>query len=54
MVGNGLSDNSGNIFVEAAYNNVILVDPNKTWRIASNGQQVVEERLVDHELSDVC
>jgi len=49
MVGNGLSDNSGNIFVEAAYNNVILVDPNKTWRIASNGQQVVEERLVDHE-----
>jgi hypothetical protein len=49
MVGNGLSDNSGNIFVEAAYNNVILVDPNKTWRIASNGQQVVEDRLVDHE-----
>ena len=49
MVGNGLSDNSGNIFVEAAYNNVILVDPNKTWRIASNGQQVIEERLVDHE-----
>lgn len=49
MVGNGLADNSGNIFVEAAYNNVILVDPNKTWRIASNGQQVVEDRLVDHE-----
>lgn len=49
MVGNGLADNSGNIYVEAAYNNVILVDPNKTWRIASNGQQVVEERLVDHE-----
>ncbi len=49
MVGNGLADNSGNIFVEAAYNNVILVDPNKTWRVASNGQQVIEERLVDHE-----
>lgn len=49
MVGNGLSDNSGNIYVEAAYNNVILVDPNKTFRLGPNGQQVIEERLVDHE-----
>ena len=49
MVGNSLSDNSGNIYVETAYNNIILVDPNKTTRIGSNGRQFVEERLVDHE-----
>ena len=49
MVGNSLADNSGNIYVETAYNNIILVDPNKTTRIGSNGRQFVEERLVDHE-----
>ena len=30
MAGNGFSDNSGNIFVEEAYNNIILVDPNSS------------------------
>ena len=49
MAGNGFSDNSGNIFVEEAYNNIILVDPNKTSRTSTNGQKVIEERLVDHE-----
>jgi hypothetical protein len=38
-------DNSGNILVEFDYNNIILVDPNKT--IDSKGK--VSERLVDHE-----
>ena len=49
MAGNGFSDNSGNIFVEEAYNNIILVDPNKTSRTSTNGQKIIEERLVDHE-----
>ena len=49
MAGNGLSDNSGNIFVEEAYNNIILVDPNKTSTNATNGQKIIQERLVDHE-----
>jgi len=39
----------GTFLLRRLNNNVILVDPNKTWRIASNGQQVVEDRLVDHE-----
>lgn len=49
MAGNSFADNSGNIYVETAYNNIILVDPNKTTRIGTNGRQFVEERLVDHE-----
>jgi hypothetical protein len=49
MAGNSLADNSGNIYVETAYNNIILVDPNKTTKIGTNGRQIVEERLVDHE-----
>ena len=49
MAGNSLADNSGNIYVETAYNNIILVDPNKTTRVGTNGRQFVEERLVDHE-----
>jgi hypothetical protein len=44
MVGNLGPDNSGNIYVEFDYNNLIVVDPNKTTK---DGQ--VSERLVDHE-----
>jgi hypothetical protein len=49
MAGNSLADNSGNIYVETAYNNIILVDPNKTTKVGTNGRQIVEERIVDHE-----
>ena len=49
MAGNVFGDNSGNIFVEADYNNIILVDPNKTSRIGNGGKNIIEERLVDHE-----
>ena len=49
MADNVFGDNSGNIFVDADYNNIILVDPNKTSRVTSGGRAIVEERLVDHE-----
>ena len=49
MAGSVFGDNSGNIFVEADYNNIILVDPNKTSRIGPNGKLLIEERNVDHE-----
>lgn len=45
MVGNLLPDNSGNILVEFDYNNIIVVDPNKTIDAQGN----IQERLVDHE-----
>ena len=45
MAGNIQADNSGNILVEFDYNNIIVVDPNKT--IDDFGK--VSERLVDHE-----
>ena len=45
MAGNLQADNSGNILVDFDYNNIIVVDPNKT--IDSFGN--VKERLVDHE-----
>ena len=45
MVGNYQGDLSGNIFTDAAYNNIVLVDPNKTV----DNKGVVSERLVDHE-----
>ena len=45
MAGNVQADNSGNIYVEFDYNNIIVVDPNKT--IDSLGK--IRERLVDHE-----
>jgi hypothetical protein len=45
MADNFLSDTSGNILVEFDYNNIIVVDPNKTI----DGQGNVKERLVDHE-----
>ncbi len=45
MAGNVQADNSGNIYVEFDYNNIIVVDPNKT--IDSLGK--IKERLVDHE-----
>lgn len=38
------ADNNGDILVEFDYNNIIVVDPNRTIK---NG--VVQERLVDHE-----
>jgi hypothetical protein len=44
MVGN-IPDNSGNILVEFDYNNIIVVDPNKTIDAQGN----MKERLVDHE-----
>ena len=44
MVGNLGPDNNGNIYVEFDYNNLIVVDPNKTTK---DGQ--ISERLVDHE-----
>jgi hypothetical protein len=45
MAGNIRADNNGDIYVEFDYNNIIVVDPNKT--IDSNGK--IQERLVDHE-----
>lgn len=45
MVDNVQGDVSGNIFVEFDYNNIVLVDPNKT--VDSQGR--VRERLLDHE-----
>ena len=45
MAGNIQGDNSGNILVEFDYNNIIIVDPNKTIDAAGN----IAERLVDHE-----
>jgi hypothetical protein len=45
MAGNLQADNSGDILVEFDYNNIIVVDPNKT--IDSQGK--IQERLVDHE-----
>ena len=45
MAGNRPGDNSGNVLVEFDYNNIIVVDPNKT--IDSFGN--IRERLVDHE-----
>lgn len=45
MAGNVQGDNSGNILVEFDYNNIIVVDPNKTIDALGN----VRERLVDPE-----
>ena len=45
MAGNLRADNNGDILVEFDYNNIIVVDPNKT--IDSQGR--IQERLVDHE-----
>jgi len=45
MAGNSQADNNGNIYVEFDYNNLILVDPNKTIDKFNK----VNERLVDHE-----
>jgi hypothetical protein len=45
MAGNLSPDKSGDIYVEFDYNNLILVDPNKTIDAQGN----VAERIVDHE-----
>ena len=45
MAGNTPGDNSGNVLVEFDYNNIIVVDPNKTIDAFGN----IKERLVDHE-----
>ena len=45
MAGNIQADNNGDILVEFDYNNIIVVDPNKT--IDAFGK--IQERLVDHE-----
>jgi len=45
MAGNIQADTSGNILVEFDYNNIIVVDPNKTIDDFGN----ISERLVDHE-----
>lgn len=45
MAGNILPDNSGNILVEFDYDNIIVVDPNRTI----DGDGNVKERLVDPE-----
>jgi hypothetical protein len=45
MAGNIQGDTSGNILVEFDYNNLIVVDPNKTIDNFGN----IKERLVDHE-----
>ena len=45
MVGNLGPDNSGRIYVEFDYNNLIVVDPNKTEDSLGN----IKERLIDHE-----
>ena len=48
MAGNFFGDSTGSIFAES-YDNIIIVDPNKTVRAGVNGNTVIEERLVDHE-----
>jgi len=45
MAGNLQADNSGNILCEFDYNNIIVVDPNRTIDAFGN----IQERLVDHE-----
>jgi hypothetical protein len=45
MAGNLRADNNGDILVMYDYNNIIVVDPNKTI----NSQRQIQERLVDHE-----
>ena len=45
MAGNIQADNNGDILVEFDYNNIIVVDPNKTI----NNEKKIQERLVDHE-----
>jgi hypothetical protein len=45
MAGKLRADNNGDILVEFDYNNIIVVDPNKTI----NSQRQIQERLVDHE-----
>jgi len=45
MAGKIQGDKGGNIYVEFDYNNIIIVDPNKTV----DNQGNVSERLVDHE-----
>ena len=45
MAGNVQADASGDVLVEFDYNNIILVDPNKTI----DKYNKVKERLVDHE-----
>lgn len=45
MAGNITPDNSGDILVEFDYNNIIVVDPNKTI----DSQKNIRERIVDHE-----
>jgi hypothetical protein len=45
MAGNIQADTSGDILVEFDYNNLIVVDPNKTIDNFGN----IKERLVDHE-----
>jgi hypothetical protein len=45
MAGNLVGDNSGNILVEFDYNNIIVVDPNKTIDNLRN----IRERLVDQD-----
>jgi hypothetical protein len=45
MAGNLQADNSGDILVDFDYNNLIVVDPNKT--IDSFGK--IRERIIDHE-----
>jgi hypothetical protein len=45
MAGNIIADENGDVYVEFDYNNIIVVDPNKT--IDSEGK--IQERLVDPE-----
>jgi len=45
MAGNLQADNSGNILVDFDYQNLIVVDPNKTIDLFGN----IRERIVDHE-----
>ena len=45
MAGKVKGDNSGHIYVEADYNNIIIVDPNKIV----DSENKIQERLVDHE-----
>ena len=45
MAGKASADNSGDILVEFDYQNIIMVDPNKTIDSLGN----ISERLVDHE-----
>jgi hypothetical protein len=46
MAGNTPGDNSGNILVDFEYNNIIVVDPNKTIDVFGNIRESIQIRTI--------